>query len=47
MKSLLRNNDIEMYSAQNEEKYVNTERFIKTLQNKIYRYVTGFKKCVF
>ena len=35
MKSLLQNNDVEMYSAHNEGKSVIAERFIKTLKNKI------------
>ena len=30
MKSLLHNNNIEIYSTLNEERYVNTERFIRT-----------------
>ena len=47
MKSLLHNNNIEIYSTLNEERYVNTERFIRTLQNKIYRNVTSVSKNVY
>ena len=35
MKSWLQDNDIEMYSIYNEEKSVATERFIRSLKNKI------------
>ena len=35
MKSLLQNNDVEMYSTQNEGKSVVAERFIRTLKNEI------------
>ena len=37
MKSWLEKNDIEMYSTHNEGKSVVGERFIKTLNNKIYK----------
>ena len=37
MKSLLQNNDIEMYSQHNEGKSVVAERFIRTLKNIIYK----------
>ena len=33
--------NIEMYSTHNEEKSVVTERFIKTLENKICERMTG------
>ena len=33
-KKWLRDNDIEIYSTNNEEKFVNAERFIKTLKKK-------------
>ena len=39
MKSWLKINDIEMYPTHNEEKYAVIERFIKNLQNKIYKYM--------
>ena len=45
MKSWLEKNDIEMYSTHNEGKFVG-ERFIKTLNNKIYKYF-NIKKCVY
>ena len=41
MKSWLEDDDIEMYSTHNEGKNVVSERFIRTLQNKIYKYVTS------
>ena len=44
MRSLLQNNYIEMYSTQNEEKFVVAERFIKTLYNKIYKYMASISK---
>ena len=40
MKSFLQNNDAKMYSTQNEEKSV-IESFIRTLKNKIYKYMTS------
>ena len=39
MKSFLRNNNTEMYSTHNEGKSVVTAKFIRTLRNKIYKYV--------
>ena len=44
MKEWLQNNEIEMYSTHNEDKSVVAERFIKTLKNKIYRYMTSVSK---
>ena len=42
MKSWLEKNDIEMYSTHNEEKSVVAERFIiRTIKNKIYKYMTS------
>ena len=46
MKSFLQNNDIEMYSTHNERKSVVAERFIRTLQNKIYKCMTSTSKNV-
>ena len=40
MKSWLEKNSIEMYSIHNEGKSVVAERFIRTLKNKIYNYMT-------
>ena len=47
MKSLLLNNDTIMYSIHNEEKSVVTERLIRTLKNKICKYVTSVFKNVY
>ena len=40
-KKWLQDNDIVMYSTHNEGKSVVAERFIKTLKNKIYKYMTS------
>ena len=40
MKSWLEKNDIETYSTHYEEKSVVAERFIRTLRNKTYKYMT-------
>ena len=47
MESWLEKNDIEMYSTHNKEKYVVTERFIRTLKTKTYKYVTSILKNVY
>ena len=47
MKSWLEKNDIEMYSVHNEGKSVVAERFIRTLKNKIYKYMTSISKNVY
>ena len=39
--------DIEMYSIHNEEKSVVAEKFIRTLKNKIYKYMTSVSKNVY
>ena len=41
MKSWLGKNEIEMYSTHHEEKSVIAERFIRTLKNKIYKYMAS------
>ena len=41
MISWLQDNNIEMYSTHNEGKSVVAERFIRTLKNKIYKYMTS------
>ena len=41
MKSFLQNNNIEMYSAQNKGKSVGAKRVIRTLKNKIYKFMTS------
>ena len=46
-KRWLKDNDIDMYSIHNEGKSVIAERFIRTLKNKIYRYMTAISKNVF
>ena len=44
MKSWLQYNDIVMYSTHNEGKTFVAERFIRTLKNKIYKYMTAISK---
>ena len=44
---MLKDKDIEIYSIQNEGKSVVAERFIKTLKNKIYKYMTAISKNVY
>ena len=44
---MTRKNDIEIYSTHNEGKSVVTERFIITLKNKIYKYMTSVSKNVY
>ena len=46
-KKWLRDNNIEMYSANKEGKSIIAERFIKTLKNKIYKYMTSMSKNVY
>ena len=46
-KNWLKDNDIEMYSIHNEGKSVVTERFIRTLKTKIYKYRTLVSKNVY
>ena len=43
-KKWLKDNDIEMYLIHNEGKSVVAERFIRTLKNKIYKYMTAISK---
>ena len=47
MKSWPEKNGIEMYSIHNEGKYIVAERFIGTLKNKIYKYMTSISKNVY
>ena len=47
MKSFLQNNDIEIYSTQNERKSVISKRFIRALKNKIYKYMTSVSNVYF
>ena len=46
-KKWLQDNDITMYSANNEGKTVIAERFIRTLKIKIYKQVTSISKNVY
>ena len=46
-KKWLRDNNIEMYSTHNEGKSVIAERFIRTLKDKIYKYMTSISKIVY
>ena len=47
MKSWLKKNGIEMHSTQNEGKCIIAERFIRTLKNKNYKYMTSVSKNVY
>ena len=47
MKLFLQNNNIEMYSTHDKGKSVFAERFIRTLKNKIYKYITSISKNVY
>ena len=47
VKKWLKDNDIEMYSIHNEGKSVVAERFIRTLKNKIYKYMTAISRNVY
>ena len=40
-------NNIEMYSAYNEEKSAVVERFIRTLKNKIFKHMTAISKNIY
>ena len=46
-KKWLQDNDITMYSTNNERKSVIAERFIRTLKSKIYKYMTSISKNVY
>ena len=46
-KKWLKDNNIEMYSTNNEEKSAVAERFIRTLKNKIYKHITTISKNVY
>ena len=47
IKSILLNNDLEMYSTHNEGKSAIAERFIKILKNKNYKYMISVSKNVY
>ena len=44
MKSWLESNNIEIHSRNNKEKFAVAQRFIKTLNNKSYKYVNSILK---
>ena len=44
---MVRKNYIEMYSTHNEGKSVVAERFIRTINNKIYKHMTSISKNVY
>ena len=46
-KKWLKGNNLEMYSTYNEGKSVVTERFIRTLKNKIYKHTTAESKNIY
>ena len=46
-KKWLQDNDIVMYSTNNKGKSVVAERFIRTLKNQIYKYLTSISKNVY
>ena len=46
-KKWLKDNDIEIYSTYNKGKSVVTERFIRTLKTKIYKYMISTSKNVY
>ena len=43
----MQNEDVEIYSTHNEGKSVVAERFIITLKNKTYKYMTSISKNVY
>ena len=47
MKLFLQNNRIETYSTYNQGKSVVSERFLRALKNKIYKYMTSVSKNVY
>ena len=47
VKKWLQDNDVVMYSTNNEGKSVVAERFIRTLKSKIYKYMTSISKNVY
>ena len=44
---MARKNNIEMYSIHNEGKSVTAERFIRTLKNKLFKYMTSVSRNVY
>ena len=46
-KILIRKNNVKIYLTYNEGKSVVAERFIRTLETKIYKYMTSISKNVY
>ena len=46
-KKWLKDNDFDMYLTNNKGKSVIAEKFIRTLKNKIYKYMTSISKKVY
>ena len=44
MKPFLQTNEIEIYSTHNEQNSVIAEIFIRTLKNKVYKFMTSVSK---
>ena len=47
MISWFKDNDIEMYSTHNNGKSVIAETFVRTFENKIYKYMTSVAKSMY
>ena len=47
MKSWMQDNDIEMYPRHNKGKFVAAGIFIRSLKNRIYKYMTSLSKNVY
>ena len=47
LKKCLKDDHIKMYSIRNKEKSVAAERFIRTLETKLYKYMTSISKNVY
>ena len=47
LKKWLKDNNIEMYSTHDDGKSVVAERFMRTIKNKIYKYMTSISKNVY
>ena len=43
----MKDNNIEIYSTNNEDKSVIAERFIRAINNKIYKYITSISEIVY
>ena len=44
MKSLLQDDDIEIYSRYNKRKSIVPQRFIRTLKKRVYKYISPISK---